>query len=70
MRRVFRIIGIAMFIIGVIFVVYALFHPEAGFPIPLWLTYFLYSIYMIIMLIFLVFPFKNKKNKNRLKSNK
>jgi len=61
MRLVFRIIGAAMFVGGVAFLLYALRHPESGFPIPLKLTYILYAVYVIVMLVFLLAPFKRKK---------
>ncbi len=60
-KKLSRAIGLIMLSVAVIFVIYALNHPEAGFNIPLNLTYGLYTAYILAMVIFLIGPFRKKR---------
>lgn len=59
-KRISRIIGIVMFVLAVIFVWYALHHPEAGFLWSIAVTRLIYAVYILVMLLFLAAPFKRK----------
>lgn len=60
-RKTTRIVGIAMLIIAIIFIIIALNHPEMSFPWNNTITYMIYSIYTIIMLILLITPINKNK---------
>lgn len=55
-----RIIGLIMLVVAVIFLVFAMGHPEMSFPWSNTVTYVLYIVYLITMVIFFVAPFKKK----------
>lgn len=52
--QIFLLIGIIMIIIAIIFLCFALSHPELSFPISLSVTRILYLLYGIITIIFFV----------------
>ena len=60
-KTISRIIGFIMLIIAVIFVVYALAHPEASVNLPLPVMYVLYVVYAVAMIIFIIAPFNKKR---------
>ncbi|MFA9380996.1 MAG: hypothetical protein ACERKO_08045 [Acetanaerobacterium sp.] len=60
-KRVSRTVGLILLAVAVIFVIFALNHPEMSFTIPINLTYVLYIIYVIVMAVFLIAPFKKKR---------
>ena len=46
-----------MFVAAVLFVLYALHHPEASFPWNNRVTYTLYAVYCAVMVLLAVAPF-------------
>lgn len=46
-------IGMAMLVIGIIFIFYALNHPEAFFPWPNSITYIIYMAYLVLTIYFI-----------------
>lgn len=50
-KKYFKI-GLAMLMIGIIFIFYALNHPEASFPWSNNITYIIYMVYLILILYF------------------
>ena len=46
-------IGLVMILIAVLFVYYALHHPEASFPWPNNITYLIYMAYLILIIYFI-----------------
>ena len=55
-----RVIGLVMLVAAVVFVVFALGHPEMSFPWSNTITYILYIAYLLAMVVFFVAPFKKK----------
>ena len=45
-------IGLAMILIGIIFIFYALKHPEASFPWSNNITYIIYMTYLVLVMYF------------------
>ena len=60
-KRKYLICFIAMFVAMVIFLNYALKHPEASIRMPVAVLHIFYFIYVIVMLTCLVKFFKSKK---------
>lgn len=50
----YLIIGLAMILIAVLFVYYALHHPEASFPWPNIITYTIYMTYLTLTIYFII----------------
>lgn len=59
-KKTSRIIGIVMLMIAIAFAVFALGHPEAGFPWNNTVTYIIYAVYLIVAVMLLIAPFKRK----------
>lgn len=55
-----RIIGIIMVIIAIIFVAFALNHPELSFPWSNTITFAIYGTYALVTVTLLVAPTKKK----------
>ena len=55
-----RIIGLLMLIIAVIFIMFALNHPEMSFPWNNTITWLLYGLYFFVTAVLLIAP-KMKK---------
>ena len=55
-----RIIGLLMLIIAVIFIMFALNHPEMSFPWNNTITWLLYGLYFLVTVMLLIAP-KTKK---------
>jgi len=53
-KRIFLNISVAMLIIAVGFLWYALNHPEAGFPWSISVTYGIYRFYIVIIACFII----------------
>ena len=51
-KKYFKI-GLAMLMIGIIFIFYALKHPEASFPWSNNITYVIYMAYLILTIYFI-----------------
>ena len=49
-KKFFYIIALAMLIVALIFIVYALNHPEASFSWNNTITYTIYLIYLVVMI--------------------
>lgn len=58
--KIFLLIGILMFIIMVLFIAYALQHPEGSFAFNLSIIYMLYLIYFIVMIVMFIFAVINR----------
>ena len=56
-------IGLGMFLIAIVFIKYALGHPEAYFPLPVEFTYLIYIAYLGFTIYFVIKGLKkiNKK---------
>lgn len=50
-KKYFKI-GLAMLMIGIIFIFYVLNHPEASFPWSNNITYIIYMVYLILIIYF------------------
>ena len=59
-KKISRIIGSIMFVAAIVFVIFALNHPEMSFPWSNTITYLLYGLYFVVMVIMFVAPFKKK----------
>lgn len=55
-----RIIALVMLVVGVVFIVFAMGHPEMSFPWGNTIAYILYIAYLLAMAVFFVAPFKKK----------
>lgn len=60
-KLISRILGTAMLIGAILFISFAITHPEMSFPWSNVLSYLLYAIYLAIMLILLIAPSRKKK---------
>ncbi|MBS6062769.1 hypothetical protein [Criibacterium bergeronii] len=58
-KRTSRIIASIMLIVFIIFISYALNHPEGSFPWMVEITYLLFALYIGVMIFLFVAPFKN-----------
>ena len=59
-KNVSRIIGFVMVAIAIVFIVFALNHPEMSFPWNNTITYLLYGVYGFVTIILLIAPSKKK----------
>ena len=59
-RYLHKIIGLAMFISAIAFMIFALNHPEMSFPWPNIVTWAGYGIYATITIALLLAPIKKK----------
>ena len=59
-KKVSRIIGLLMVVIAIVFVVFALNHPEMSFPWSNTITWGLYGLYALVMMLLLIAPTKKK----------
>ena len=57
-KKISRIIGLVMVVIAIVFVVFALNHPEMSFPWSNTITWVLYGLYAIVTVVLLVAPTK------------
>ena len=55
-----RIIGLLMLIIAVIFIMFALNHPEMSFPWNNTITWLLYGLYVLVTVVLLIAPMLKK----------
>ena len=61
MKRVYsRIIGVIMLIVAIVFIMFALNHPEKSFPWSNTITWLLYAVYFLVTMGLLIAP-KMKK---------
>ena len=59
-KSISRIIGVIMLIVAVIFIMFALNHPEMSFPWNNTITWLLYGLYVLVTVVLLIAP-KMKK---------
>ena len=59
-KSISRIIGVIMLIVVIVFIVFALNHPEKSFPWNNTITWLLYGIYFLVTVVLLIAP-KMKK---------
>lgn len=59
-KKISRIIGLIMLLVAIVFLVFAMGHPEMSFPWSNTITYILYIVYLGAMVTFFVAPFKKK----------
>jgi peptidoglycan/LPS O-acetylase OafA/YrhL len=59
-KYLLKIIGLIMVGIAIIFVIFALWHPEMSFPWDNTITWTLYGTYVIVTVAFFIIPTKKK----------
>lgn len=59
-KKISRVIGLVMVVIAIVFVVFALNHPEMSFPWNNTITWVLYGLYAIATAVLLIAPEKKK----------
>lgn len=59
-KSISRIIGLTMLIIAIVFIMFALNHPEKSFPWSNTITWILYGVYFLVTVVLLIAP-KMKK---------
>lgn len=59
-KNISRIIGLIMLIIAIVFIMFALNHPEKSFPWNNTITWLLYGVYFLVTVVLLIAP-KMKK---------
>ena len=59
-KSILRISGLIMLIIAIVFIMYALNHPEMSFPWNNTITWLLYGVYFLVTVVLLIAP-KMKK---------
>ena len=59
-KSILWIIGLIMLIIAIVFIMYALNHPEMSFPWNNTITWLLYGLYILVTVMLLIAP-KTKK---------
>lgn len=59
-KSISRIIGLIMLIIAIVFIMFALNHPEKSFPWNNTITWLLYGVYFFVIVVLLIAP-KMKK---------
>mgnify|MGYP003299410217 CR=1 FL=1 len=59
-KSISRIIGLIMLIIAIVFIMFALNHPEMSFPWNNTITWLLYGLYILVTVMLLIAP-KTKK---------
>jgi ABC-type transport system involved in cytochrome c biogenesis permease subunit len=59
-KRISRIIGLTMLIIAIVFIMFALNHPEKSFPWSNTITWLLYGVYFLVTVVLLIAPKINK----------
>ena len=59
-KSISRIIGVIMLIVAIVFIMFALNHPEMSFPWNNTITWLLYGLYVLVTVVLLIAP-KMKK---------
>ena len=59
-KSISRIIGVIMLIVAIVFIVFALNHPEMSFPWNNTITWLLYGLYVLVTVVLFIAP-KMKK---------
>ena len=55
-KSISRIIGLIMLIIAIVFIMFALNHPEKSFPWNNTITWLLYGVYFLVAVVLLIAP--------------
>lgn len=55
-RSISKIIGLTMLIIAIVFIMFALNHPEKSFPWSNTITWLLYGVYFLVTVVLLIAP--------------
>ena len=55
-KRISRIIGLTMLIIAIVFIMFALNHPEKSFPWSNTITWLLSGVYFLVTVVLLIAP--------------
>ena len=55
-KSISRIIGLTMLIIAIVFIMFALNHPEKSFPWSNTITWLLYGLYVLVTVVLLIAP--------------
>ena len=55
-KSISRIIGLTMLIIAIVFIMFALNHPEKSFPWSNTITWLLYGVYFLVIVVLLIAP--------------
>ena len=55
-KSISRIIGLIMLIIAIVFIMFALNHPEKSFPWSNTITWLLYGVYFLVAVVLLIAP--------------
>ena len=55
-KRISRIIGLTMLIIAIVFIMFALNHPEKSLPWSNTITWLLYGVYFLVTVVLLIAP--------------
>ena len=53
-KSISRIIGLTMLIIAIVFIMFALNHPEKSFPWSNTITWLLYGVYFLVTVVLLI----------------
>ena len=59
-KSISRIIGVIMLIVAIVFIMFALNHPEKSFPWSNTIIWLLYAVYFLVTMVLLIAP-KMKK---------
>ena len=59
-KKISRIIGLVLVVIAIVFVVFALNHPEMSFPWSNTVTWGLYGLHALVTAVLLIAPAKSK----------
>ena len=59
-KSISRIIGLIMLIIAIVFIMFALNHPEMSLPLNNTITWLMYGVYFLVTVVLLIAP-KMKK---------
>ena len=55
-KSISRIIGVIMLIVAIVFIMFALNHPEKSFPWNNTITWLLYGVYFLVTVVLLIAP--------------
>ena len=55
-KSISRIIGVIMLIVAIVFIMFALNHPEKSFPWNNTITWLLYGVYFLVAVVLLIAP--------------
>ena len=60
-KSISRIIGVIMLIVAIVFIMFALNHPEKSFPWNNTITWLLYGVYFLVAVVLLIAPKKRSE---------